>query len=101
MQIKVHDEYQPVIHKCAGDIPMTQGEFDSLIDLGYNIGAEKVCRYSIIKLFRAGKYAEGCKTIFTIDMLNGVHCRENVGKVNGCRGIMKRRQEQYERCMGG
>ncbi len=102
MEIKVRDEYQPVIHKCAGDIPMTQGEFDSLIDLAYNIGAEKVCRYSIIRKFRAGDYAAGCAAILTVDMLHGKKCSvdNNVNKVSGCRGILNRRQHQYQMCKG-
>lgn len=102
MELKVQDEYQPVIHGCTQDILLSQGEFDALIDLGYNIGAEKVCRYSIIRKFREGQYAEGCATIFTIDMLNGKHCRigNNIKMVPGCKGIMNRRQKQYDLCMG-
>ena len=102
MEIKVRDEFQPVIHSCTKGILLSQGEFDSLIDLAYNIGAEKVCRYSIIKKFRSGLYEEGCATIFTIDMLNGKHCRmgNNIRTVPGCKGIMNRRQKQYELCMG-
>ena len=102
MEIKVRDEYQPVIHSCTQDILLSQGEFDALIDLAYNIGAEKVCRYSIIKKFRAGQYEAGCASILTIDMLNGKHCRldNNIQKVPGCNGIMKRRNHQYQLCLG-
>ena len=102
MELKVRDEYQPIIYRCAGDIPMTQGEFDALINLGYNIGAEKVCRYSIIRKFRAGDYEAGCQAILTIDMLNGKHCARdnNIRKVPGCKGILNRRQEQLQMCRG-
>ena len=102
MKIKVRDEYQPVIHACAGDIPMTQYEFDVLIDLGYNIGAEKVCRYSIITKFRAGDYDAGCASILTIDWLNGKKCSvdNNVRKVPGCKGILNRRHDQFQMCKG-
>lgn len=102
MEIKVRDEFQPVIQACAGDILMSQGEFDALLDLGYNIGAEKVCRYSIIRKFRAGDYEAGCAAILTIDMLGGRHCSDpkNLKSVSGCRGIMNRRQHQYHMCKG-
>lgn len=102
MEIKVRDEFQPVIHACTKDILLSQGEFDALIDLAYNIGAEKVCRYSIITRFRAGYYVEGCQSILTIDMLNGKHCRldNNIKKVPGCKGIMNRRTHQMQMCLG-
>ena len=102
MEIKIRDLYQPVIHRCTKDIPMSQGEFNSLLDLAYNIGAEKVCRYSIIKKFKAGQYEAGCQSILTIDMLNGKHCRQgnNLLTVPGCQGIMNRRNRQYRMCMG-
>lgn len=102
MEIKVRDEFQPIIHACAGDIPMTQYEFDVLLDLSYNIGAEKVCRYSIIKKFRAGDYEAGCASILTIDRLNGKKCSvdNNVKKVPGCKGILNRRHDQFQMCKG-
>lgn len=97
---EIRDVYQAAIHKCAGDVMLTQGEHDALIDLAYNVGAEKVCGFSIIRKFRAGDYAAGCAAILTVDMLNGKHCREpaNLGNVQGCRGIMNRRQRQYDLC---
>ena len=102
MEIKVRDEFQPIIHACAGDIPMTQYEFDALIDLSYNIGAQKVCGYSIIRKFRVGDYDAGCASILTIDWLNGKKCSvdNNVKKVPGCKGILNRRQHQYQMCKG-
>lgn len=101
MVVKVNNVYQAAIHKCAGDIEMYQGEFDALVDLADNLGGRAVCSYSIIDLFRAGKYAEGCKTIFTIDKLGGRHCNtpENRNRTDGCKGIMNRRQTQYDTCM--
>ncbi len=101
MEAKVHDEYQPVIQACASGVPMTQGEFDALIDLAYHVGAGKVCRFSIVPKFRAGKYEEGCKAILTVDMLNGRHCNlpENRNRRDGCRGVIERRQRQFNMCM--
>jgi lysozyme len=103
MLLKLKDEYEPVIHKCAGSIPMLQNEYDALVDLGYNIGPEKVCRSSIIRKFNAGDYAAGCYAILSFDMFNGKHCKDpvNLKTVNGCRGIMNRRQKQYNVCIGG
>ena len=102
MESKVRDEYQPIIQACVGDIPLSQGEFDALLDLGYNIGAKKVCGYSIIRKFRAGDYQAGCASILTIDWLNGKKCSvgNNIKKVPGCKGILNRRQHQFQMCKG-
>lgn len=98
---KLHSDYEPVIKKCASDVLMTQGEYDAIVDLAYNIGAEKVCRFSIVPKFRSGRYAEGCAAILTVDMLQGVHCSrpENLKHFKGCKGIMNRRNKQYATCI--
>lgn len=100
---EVRDKYEAGIRKCAGDVLMTQGEYDAVVDLAYNIGASKVCSFSIIPKFRAGRYADGCAAILTVDMFNGYHCRDpyNLKHVNGCRGVMNRRMKQFNTCKGG
>lgn len=102
MEAKVRDHYQPVIVRCLGNTLVSQGEFDALLDLAYNIGAEKVCRFSIIPKFKAGQYEVGCRAILTVDLLNGHHCSRdnNIQRIPGCRGIMNRRNHQYQMCMG-
>ena len=73
-----------------------------IVRLAYQIGADKVCRYSIIQLFRDGRYEEGCKTILTIDKLHGRHCArpENRYRKDGCNGLMNRREKQTKECLG-
>ena len=97
----VNDTYATAIQRCAGDVLMSQGEFDALVDLAYNVGPQNTCRYSIIAKFRAGEYAAGCKSILTIDKLQGVHCADPRNKrVPGCKGVMARRTKQYRMCVG-
>ena len=98
----VNKKFVSNLHKCAGDVPMAQGEFDALVDMTYNMGSATVCNSSIITKFRAGQYAEGCATILTFDRLHGKHCREpyNLANVNGCKGIMNRRNYEFKLCTG-
>lgn len=102
LEYRVENDYAAGIRKCAGDVPMHQYEFDALGDMAYNMGVPTVCKASIVRLFREGKYREGCDTIFTFDKLNGKHCRDplNLKTVPGCRGIMNRRQKQFDMCIG-
>ena len=103
MEIKVRDEYEAGLKRCAGHIPMAQGEYDAAINLAYNVGVGAVCRSSIIKRFEAGDYAGGCAAILSFNRLQGRKCSlpENRQRRDGCKGIMDRREAQYRACMGG
>lgn len=103
LEFTVKNEYEAGINKCAGDIPMHPHEKAVLVRLAYQIGPEKVCRFSIIRLFRAGAYQAGCQTIPTIDLLHGRHCSrpENRYRKDGCNGLMNRRYEQMQQCLKG
>lgn len=102
LQKQVADTYEAEIRRCAGDVPMTQGEYDATIDLAYNIGAGKVCRSTMLHHFRAGEYAAGCEAIMLFDRLHGVRCSlpENRNRRDGCRGILARRAAQIAMCKG-
>lgn len=102
LQKQVDDEYSAAIRRCAGDVPMTQYEFDAAVALAYNIGWPKVCSSTMIKEFRAGRYAEGCRAIMLFDRLHGRKCSlpENRNRKDGCRGVMNRRMKEYKMCIG-
>lgn len=102
LEFTAHDVYEAGINKCAGDIPMYPHEKAILVRLAYQMGAGNVCRFSIIKKFRAGEYEAGCKTILTMDLLHGRHCSlpENRYRKDGCNGLMNRREEQFKECTG-
>ena len=98
----VSDKYEAAINRCAGDIPMLEREKAILVELAYQNGPNAVCGYSIIDLFRSGEYEAGCKTILTMDKLQGRHCSlpENRYRKDGCNGLMNRRERQVAACLG-
>lgn len=102
LRMRVADQYEAGVNRCAGDLIVTQYEKDVLIEIAYQNGVAAVCSYSIIQKFRAGQYAEGCASILTIDKLKGRHCSkpENRYRKDGCKGLMNRRERQYRSCMG-
>ncbi|RJX32310.1 MAG: lysozyme [Oxalobacter sp.] len=95
------DAHATEIKRCFGDVPLYQHEFDAFVDLAFNVGAPTVCRSSIPQKLRACNYAAACASILSFDKItvNGekVSCKD---PANNCRGIVKRRQETYNRCMG-
>lgn len=98
----VETKYEAGINACAGDIPMLPREKAILVRLAYQNGPTAVCSYSIISKFRDGDYEGGCKTIVTIDRLQGRHCArpENRHRKDGCNGLMNRREQQVRQCLG-
>lgn len=95
------DEYAKGIQSCMGDIPMTQYEYDAMVDMAYNVGAGAVCKSSIPRKMRAGQYAEACQTILSFDKITKdrkkVSCHD---PKNNCLGIIKDRKRTYKMCMG-
>ena len=97
---QVEDDYSANVRRCLGDARLHQWEFDSAVDLAYNIGWPKVCSSTMVRQFKAGNYSAGCNSIFLFSRLHGINCAlpENRNRKDGCRGIMARRQQQFLMC---
>lgn len=81
------------IAACIGDVPLAQHEFDAFVSLAYNIGPGAFCRSTIVKRLKQSPpdYAGACAAIRMWTRAGG---RE-------LPGLVKRREEEYRRCMGG
>jgi lysozyme len=90
---------EAALKSCFGDARLTQGEYDALASLAYNVGAGAVCKSSIPGKFRAGNYAAGCKTILDFKKVQGRDCSLPANK-SFCGGVWTRRQAEYKTCMG-
>lgn len=97
---EIHDEYERGIQACAGDVPMSQGEFDALVSLSYNVGYRKICKSSIVASFRAGDYAAGCAQIKRWTFYQGKDCRQAKYK-RLCGGLVTRRDREFKMCNEG
>ena len=87
---------EKMINDCV-HTKLTQGQFDALVSLAYNVG--NICETRTIRYFNVGEYQKGCEGILTFDKvrINGrlVSCQD---KRNNCYGIVKRRVEEYKIC---
>lgn len=77
--------------------PLTQGEYDSLVSLAYNVGAGPVCRSTMVKLHNAGRHAEACAQFDRWTIYQGKDCRD---PANRCTGLVKRRASERAMCEG-
>lgn len=79
------------VKKCLGeDAELYQHELDAYASLAYNIGVGGFCRSSIPVKVKAQQYEEACKTILLYNRAGG----------QVLPGLVKRRQEEFRKCMG-
>lgn len=79
--------------------PLSQVEYDILVDFAYWRGAGGACRSDVVKHINAGRYADACAAYLVLDS------RRAAGKdcaiaANKCRGVWLRAQERNAKCMG-
>ena len=74
---------------------LTQGEYDSLVSLAYNVGSDAVCTSTMVRLHNAGKHAEACAQFDRWTFYKRKDCKDPANK---CGGLVKRRAEERAMC---
>lgn len=90
--------YEGKLKQCV-TVAMTQGEYDSLVDLAYNVGPKAFCGSNLVKLLNAGDYAGACAEILRWRFYHGKDCSLPENK-RLCGGLWVRRQAENKRCTG-
>lgn len=87
---------ETALHRCV-TAPLTQGEFDSLVSLAYNVGASAVCNSTMVRLHNAGQHAQACAQFDRWVFFQSLDCRD---PANRCSGLPKRREKERAMCEG-
>ena len=91
------------VHQFEGELkgcvtaPLTQGEYDSLVSLAYNVGAQSVCASTMVRLHNQGRHAEACAQFDRWTFYQGRDCRD---PANRCGGLVTRRAAERATCEG-
>lgn len=88
--------------------PLYQHEYDALVSLVYNVGADAVCSSSIPRRIEAGDYSGACRTILDFDGFRdrskSMALNPKTGRMEyplvRLAGLTKRRQAEYRQCLG-
>ena len=78
-------------------VPLTQTEYDMLVDHAYQYGAARTCNSQIVRLTNQQKYAEACKAYLNWKYVAGRDCSI---RSNGCYGVWVRSQQRMQKCLG-
>lgn len=88
--------FESALQRCV-TAPLTQGEYDSLVSLAYNVGADAVCRSTMVRLHNAGQHAQACAEFDRWTFFQGKDCRDPAHR---CGGLVKRRESERAKCEG-
>jgi len=87
--LKDANKFEKAVKRCA-PVPMYQYEFDAYVSLTYNIGEGAFCKSTLVKRLNAQDYKGACQEILKWDKFKG----------KSLPGLTKRRQEEYQKCLG-
>ena len=82
-------KFETAVKTCA-PVPLHQFEFDAYVSLTYNIGPTAFCKSTLAKKLNQFDYEGACKEILRWDKFQG----------KPLAGLTKRRQEEYQTCIG-
>ncbi|MDX9716265.1 MAG: glycoside hydrolase family protein [Thauera sp.] len=77
--------------------PLTQVEYDVMVDFSYQYGVQTLCASSMVRHANAGRYVESCKSYLLYKRAAGRDCSN---RANGCYGVWTRSLDRYQRCLG-
>jgi lysozyme len=83
------------VKRCV-TAPLSQSEYDLMVDFAYQYGPSALCNSSIVRLANAGDYAGSCKAYERFRFVAGRDCSV---RSNGCYGVWLRSQERSATCM--
>lgn len=79
-------------------MPLSQSEYDTLVDFSYQYGVPTTCNSSIVAAINRGDYASACRGYLLYKKAGGFDCSIPGNKV--CGGVWARSQRRYADCMG-
>ena len=82
--------------KACVTAPLSQAEYDLMVDFSYQYGTGALCKSSIASEANAGRYQQSCEAYLKYRFVAGRDC-SLAG--SGCRGVWTRTQGRYQTCM--
>ena len=82
-------KFEGALKQCV-TVPLSQGEYDSLVSFSYNVGTAAFCGSTLVKLLNRGQYTAACA-----ELSKWVY---QGGRV--LHGLVKRREAERAKCEG-
>lgn len=69
---RLNTEFEPAVNRVCNGVPTTQGQFDAMVSLAYNIGAQGFSVSQVAKFHRQSDYLLCAKAFENYDHFHGV-----------------------------
>jgi lysozyme len=96
LQREVQLKYEGPVKQCV-HVDLFQYEYDVFINHAYNVGVKAFCSSRMVEKLNDGDYAGACAEFDRWTFYHGKDCHI---RLNGCYGLVVRRQEQRAACEG-
>lgn len=77
--------------------PLSQAEYDLMVDFAYQYGVSTLCRSTMTREANAGRYAQSCAGYLQYKLVAGYDCSTPGNR--RCPGVWKRSLGRYQTCM--
>lgn len=80
--------------------PMSQVEYDILVDFSYQYGVAATCRSSMVRFVNEGRYGQACEAYGLYKRSQGRDCSDpQHWGPGGCKGVWLRNLERRTKCL--
>ena len=83
--------------KSCVTAPLSQGEYDLMVDFSYQYGTGALCKSGIVREANAGRYIESCQGYLKYRFVAGYDC-STPGNTR-CWGVWTRSKARHDKCM--
>ena len=84
------------LKRCVAG-PMSQVEYDIIVDFSYQYGVAATCKSSMVRHINAGNYEAACRA-YTLYRFSGGYDCSTPGNTR-CRGVWTRQLERQAKCL--
>jgi lysozyme len=88
-------KFEGAVKSCVR-MPLTQTEYDLLVDFSYQYGAATLCKSTMVREINAGNYEASCRGYLLYKRVAGRDCSL---PGSTCRGVWVRSKARYDACM--
>ena len=79
--------------------PVSQAEYDLLVDFAYQYGEAATCKSGMVRAINAGDYAGSCEAYLRYRFVAGYDCSTPGNR--RCIGVWNRTKERHAKCLEG